>query len=133
MANTHKGGHVNTYYDAPAKAYRDYGVQVYFPYEDALDFIARFNLSLVPGLAPRGSTSSRYIDFSTGKELLSYASPNATLQRQAITNFYNALVDNGYDKMVQPGFWGLPRGRRSLRICFFLSASSPPNTTPPPH
>ncbi|KAH8896532.1 FAD/NAD(P)-binding domain-containing protein [Thozetella sp. PMI_491] len=104
------GGHVDTYYDPEAKAYRDFGVQVYFPYMDAMDFIARFNLTLVQGLAPRGSTTTRYVDFSSGQTLVNYTTPNATLQQAAVVNFYNALVDNGYDKMVEPGFWNLPPG-----------------------
>jgi hypothetical protein len=67
-------------------------------------------LTLVPGLAPRGNTSTRYVDFSTGKQLRNLTSLNATLQQQATINFYNALVDNGYDKMIEPGFWNLPPG-----------------------
>jgi hypothetical protein len=64
----------------------------------------------VPGLAPRGSTVPRYVDFTTGAELQNFIPPNATLQQQATVNFYKALVNNGYDKMVQPGFWNLPPG-----------------------
>lgn len=90
--------------------YRDFGVQVYFPFQDGLDFITRFNLTLVPGLAPRGDTSTRYVDFATGKQLGNYTSMNANLQQQATVSFYNALVSNGYDKMIEPGFWNLPPG-----------------------
>ncbi|KAE9374315.1 FAD/NAD(P)-binding domain-containing protein [Stipitochalara longipes BDJ] len=104
------GGHVNTYYDQEAGVYRDYGVQVYFPYEDALDFITRFNLTLVPGLAPRGNTTTRYVDFSTGRQLSNFTSSDTSLQQAAIVNFYNALVNNGYDKLIEPGFWDLPPG-----------------------
>lgn len=85
--------------------YRDYGVQIYFDYGgDALKFITRFNMTLVRGLAPRGNTSARYVDFTTGKEIINPASLDANVTQQGIVNFYNALVNNGYDKMIEPGF-----------------------------
>jgi hypothetical protein len=89
---------------------RDYGVQVYYPYQDALDFIKRFNLSLVSGLAPRGDSVTRYVDFSNGKELRNYTALDANAEIGAIVQFYNILTQKGYDKMVEPGFWNLPAG-----------------------
>lgn len=105
-----QGGHVDTHYDEEVGVYRDFGVQIYFPYEDALDFIARFNLTLVPGLAPRGNRIYRYVDFGTGQELVNYVPPGGATQQQGVVNFYNAVVNNGYDKMIEPGFWNLPPG-----------------------
>jgi monoamine oxidase len=35
---------------------------------------------------------------------------DANLQQQGTVNLYNALVNNGYDKMIEPGFWNLPPG-----------------------
>lgn len=106
-----KGGHVDTYYDAALDIYRDFGVQIYFEYLDALDFISRFdNLTLVEGLAPQGTTTTDYIDFTSGQELLNYTAPDGTLEIDDTLNFYNALVDNGYDEMIEPGFWNLPPG-----------------------
>ncbi|KAH8658331.1 hypothetical protein BX600DRAFT_468988 [Xylariales sp. PMI_506] len=101
------GGHVDTYYDASLDAYRDFGVQIYFPYMDALDFIGRFdNLTLVEGLAASGTTTTEYVDFSTGQQLLNYTGDS--LEITGAVNFYNALVSNGYDNMTEPGFWNLP-------------------------
>lgn len=106
-----KGGHVDTHFDAAANAYRDFGVQIYVPYMDALDFIGRFeNLTLVEGLAPRGDTISRYIDFKSGQELFNYTAADSSLEIEGMVNLYNALVSNGYDNMTEPGFWNLPTG-----------------------
>jgi hypothetical protein len=69
-------------------------VQIYFSYQDALNFISRFNLTLLQGLAPRGNTTTRYVDFTTGKELLNQTTPDPALQQQATANLYNALVNN---------------------------------------
>ncbi|KAM7201742.1 hypothetical protein V8F20_004703 [Naviculisporaceae sp. PSN 640] len=105
------GGHVDTYYDPKANgAVREYGVQCFFPYEDAMDFIDRFNLTVAPGLGPRGTTTPKYVDFKTGKELNGYVPPDFGAQIGGIVEFYNILVNKGYDKMVEPGFWNLPTG-----------------------
>lgn len=84
-------------------------MQVYFPYLNALGFITRFNLTLVPGLAPRGNTTTRYVDFSTGLPS-AYTGPNSSLQQAATLNFYNALISNNYTSLIEPGFWNLPPG-----------------------
>ncbi|KAK3500376.1 uncharacterized protein B0T23DRAFT_331411 [Neurospora hispaniola] len=107
------GGHVDTYIDTSTTppTPREYGVQVYFPYLDGLDFISRFNLTLLPGLGPRGSTTARNIDFSTGLELPSnYTGPDPSSITSAIIRFHNLMVSQGWDKMTEPGFWNLPPG-----------------------
>ncbi|EGO60119.1 hypothetical protein NEUTE1DRAFT_127079 [Neurospora tetrasperma FGSC 2508] len=107
------GGHVDTYLDTSTTppTPREYGVQVYFPYLDGLDFISRFNLTLLPGLGPRGSTTTRNIDFSTGLELPStYTGPDPSSITSAIIRFHNLMVSQGWDKMIEPGFWNLPPG-----------------------
>ncbi|KAK3493651.1 hypothetical protein B0T13DRAFT_314583 [Neurospora crassa] len=107
------GGHVDTYLDTSTTppTPREYGVQVYFPYLDGLDFISRFNLTLLPGLGPRGSTTTRNIDFSTGLELpANYTGPDPSSTTSAIIRFHNLMVSQGWDKMIEPGFWNLPPG-----------------------
>ncbi|KAK3388354.1 hypothetical protein B0T20DRAFT_365082 [Sordaria brevicollis] len=115
------GGHVDTYLDTTTTTAggppipREYGVAVYFPYLDSLDFITRRfpNLTLSPGLGPRGATITRYIDFSTGLPLPSnYTSggPDPSLITTAIIRFHDLMVSKGWDKMVEPGFWNLPPG-----------------------
>ncbi|KAB5518097.1 hypothetical protein GE09DRAFT_1157527 [Coniochaeta sp. 2T2.1] len=104
------GGHVDTYYGDKTGIPRDYGVQVYFPFQDGMDFISRFNLSLVAGLAPRGETVTKYIDFKTGRELANFTAPDFGTEVGAIAAMYNVLISKGYDKMIEPGFWNLPSG-----------------------
>ncbi|KAH8909075.1 FAD/NAD(P)-binding domain-containing protein [Coniochaeta sp. PMI_546] len=104
------GGHVDTYYGDKTGVPRDYGVQVYFPYQDAMDFIDRFNLTVTPGLAPRGDTVTKYVDFKTGKELVNFTTPDVGTEIGAIAAMYNVLTSKGYDKMIEPGFWNLPAG-----------------------
>jgi hypothetical protein len=101
---------VDTYVEKETGGIHDYGVQVYFPYEDALDFIDRFNVTLVPGLTPRGSTNTRYVDFSTGKELQSFQDTSSATGINAVRKFHDLALANGYDKMTQPGYWNLPPG-----------------------
>ncbi|CCC14449.1 hypothetical protein SMACR_09246 [Sordaria macrospora] len=107
------GGHVDTYLDTSTipPIPREYGVQVYFPYLDGLDFISRFNLTLLPGLGPRGATITRNIDFASGLELPSnYTGPDPFSTTTAIIRFHDLMVSQGWDKMVEPGFWNLPPG-----------------------
>lgn len=86
-------------------------MQLYFPYLDGLDFISRFNLTLLPGLGPRGSTITRNIDFATGLGLPSnYTGPDPSGMTSAIIRFHDLMVSKGWDKMVEPGFWNLPPG-----------------------
>ena len=85
-------------------------MQVYFPYEDGMDFINRFNLTLTQGLAPSGPTVTKYVDFKTGKELVNFTAPDAGTEIGAIATMYNVLTSKGYDKMIEPGFWNLPAG-----------------------
>jgi hypothetical protein len=59
-------------------------------------------------LAPRGTTTTEFVDFSTGKQLTNYTGPDGNQVIQDIITFYNVLVNNGYDKMIEPGFWNLP-------------------------
>jgi hypothetical protein len=101
---------VDTYYGDKTGVPRDFGVQVYFPYQDAMDFIDRFNVTLVPGLAPIGATTTKYVDFTTGKQLVNYTDPDVGVVTTAIITMYNVLTSKGYDKMIEPGFWNLPAG-----------------------
>ncbi|KAK3332835.1 hypothetical protein B0T19DRAFT_112206 [Cercophora scortea] len=108
------GGHVDTYIDKTG-APRDYGVQCYFTYDDALDFIRRpaLNLTLMPGLS-RAATgfeaTVRNVDFTTGKELANFTAPDAMVEIGAIVAMYQVLTSKGYDKMIEPGFYNLPAG-----------------------
>jgi hypothetical protein len=75
-----------------------------------MDFIYRFNLTVSPGLAPRGETLTKYVDFKSGKELVDFVGPDVGAEIDAIATMYNVLTSKGYDKMIEPGFWNLPAG-----------------------
>lgn len=104
-----QGGHVDTYLDIETGRILDYGVQVYFPYDDAMDFFKRFNVTIAP-FNPRSGNSIRYVDFSTGQELTTFQAPDALKGLQAIRKFHDLTIEKGYDKMTQPGYWNLPKG-----------------------
>ena len=80
----------------------DYGVQVLFPYEDALNFTDRFNVTLVPGLTPRGAVTTRHVDFKTGQELKGYQEPSSDPAYAAVKKFHDLTIEKGYDKITQP-------------------------------
>jgi len=100
---------VDTYIDQETGRIHDYGVQVYFPYEDTLDFFARLNLTLLRN-PPRAANVARYIDFSTGKELADFRPLDSQRGTEAVRKFLALAMDKGYDKMTQPGYWNLPPG-----------------------
>jgi len=104
-----KGGHVDTYFDKDTGRVHDYGVQVFFPYEDSLDFIARMNVSLVAGLN-RANNTMHYVDFTTGKELSHFQAADSQKGTAAVRKFHDLAIEKGYDKMTQPGYWNLPAG-----------------------
>ena len=100
---------MDTYFDQQTGKIHDYGVQVYFPYEDALDFFARLNLTLLPN-PPRTANVARFVDFSTGKELADFRPLDSQRGTEAVRKFLALATDKGYDKMTQPGYWNLPPG-----------------------
>lgn len=75
-----------------------------------MDFIERFNVTLAPGLTPSGPTTTKYVDFQTGKALVNYTDPDVGVVTNAIITMHNVLTSKGYDKMIEPGFWNLPPG-----------------------
>ena len=75
-----------------------------------MDFIDRFNLTVAPGLGEKGEVVTKYVDFKNGKELTTFVPPDFGAQIGGIVEFYNVLVNKGYDKMIEPGFWNLPTG-----------------------
>ncbi|KAK4466316.1 hypothetical protein QBC42DRAFT_302661 [Cladorrhinum samala] len=105
------GGHVNTYTDPTTGKVHDYGVAMYFPYEDALDFFTWMNVN-ISLTSPGGQNNPiRYADFSTGRELANYSAIEAQQGLAAIQKFVEITTEKGYDKMVQPGYFNLPAGK----------------------
>ncbi|KAK0726261.1 hypothetical protein B0T21DRAFT_371286 [Apiosordaria backusii] len=107
------GGHVDTYIDKTTGNIHDYGIALYFPYEDSFDFFSRpdINVTLSPWV-PAGGNEIRYVDFTSGQELTSaFQSPDGAAGPIAIKKFHDLMTANGWDNMTQPGYWGLPAGK----------------------
>jgi len=101
---------VDTHFDKETSRTHDYGVQVYFPYEDALDFISvRLNLTLL-ATPPWAANAVRYVEFSTGKGLTDFKALDSQRGNDAVRKFLNLTIEKGYDKITQPGYWNLPPG-----------------------
>lgn len=100
---------MNTYVDKETGRIHDYGVQVYFPYENALDFFSQLNVTLVPR-NPRSNNTVRYVDFTTGQEVVGFKPVDPVAGIMAIRKFHDLTIEKGYDKMIQPGYWDLPAG-----------------------
>ncbi|KAK3368539.1 hypothetical protein B0H63DRAFT_403646 [Podospora didyma] len=104
------GGHVNTHIDEETGQIHDYGVQVYFPFEDAMDFFKQVNVTTYvnPGF---GNNVNKFVDFTTGQALPDFKAVDAGLGIGAIKKYYDLTIAKGYDKMTEPGYWGLPAGK----------------------
>lgn len=98
-----QGGHVATYTDYAGKAY-EYGVQSYFDVGGAVDFFARFNITV--GAPERISLTNVYADFSTGEAISDYVTPEATDRTEALNRFLKAAEP--YESMLLPGYWEFP-------------------------
>jgi len=108
-----QGGHVDTYTNPETGAVHDYGVAVYFPYEDALDFFTEMNVTLAFGFPPTGgpATTSRDIDFATGTAVVpGFRDADPASVFGAVGRFHDLMVARGWDKMTQPGYWNFPTG-----------------------
>jgi len=99
---------VDTYINKENGDIHDYGVQVYFPYGDALDFFGKVNVT-INERPPSARSPNRYVDFSTGGAV-AYAEPDGQKGMEAVRKFHDLLVEKGYDKMTEPGYWNLPAG-----------------------
>ncbi|KAK4171096.1 hypothetical protein QBC36DRAFT_368171 [Triangularia setosa] len=107
------GGHVDTYKDKTTGNIHDYGIALYFPYEDSFDFFSRpdINVMLSPWFPAEGN-EIRYIDFTSGQELTSaFQPPDEAAGPVAIKKFHDLMTAKGWDNMTQPGYWGLPAGK----------------------
>lgn len=99
---------MNTFVDKDTGNNHDYGVQVFFPFQNALDFFGKVNVTIYES-PPYPVTTTRYIDFATGKEV-AYPAPDREQGLKAVRKLLDLLVEKGYDKMIEPGYWNLPPG-----------------------
>ncbi|SPO06218.1 uncharacterized protein DNG_08907 [Cephalotrichum gorgonifer] len=100
---SHLGGHVATYTDTSGKTY-EYGVQSYLEVGEAVDFFARFNITV--GVPARIPLTSVYADFSTGQNISDYVAPLAADRSAALRRFLAAAEP--YESMLLPGYWDFP-------------------------
>ncbi|KAK4225964.1 hypothetical protein QBC38DRAFT_367640 [Podospora fimiseda] len=105
------GGHVNTYQDPKTGNIQDYGVAMYFPYQDALDFFTWMNVNISLTFPANQDNPKIYADFSTGQQLVNFTEIERSQGLEAIAKFVNLTIEKGYDQMVQPGYTNLPPGK----------------------
>jgi len=97
----HFGGHVNTYTVPETGTTLEYGVQSYMRYGQALEFFARFNVSVIPFSSRR--LTGINVDITNGKLITGYAPPPAADTTAAFA-VWLSLVDK-YKPFLEPGLW----------------------------
>lgn len=98
-----QGGHVDTYTDDEGRTY-EYGVQSYLEVGEAVDFFARFNITV--GVPERIALTNVYADFSTGESIADYVAPEAADRSEALSKYLEAAEP--YESMLLPGYWEFP-------------------------
>ncbi|MCJ1398938.1 hypothetical protein MMC11_002139 [Xylographa trunciseda] len=95
------GGHTQTYVDPTTGIPVDIGVLAFHNLTTVTDYFARFNVALIPFnvLASYPGLVTKYADFSTGKLLANYSSPNpeAAIGAYAEQVAKYPYLDYGYD------------------------------------
>ncbi|KAF2865185.1 hypothetical protein BDV95DRAFT_507736 [Massariosphaeria phaeospora] len=98
------GGHVETYFVPETQTTLEYGVQSYIRYGHAVDFFARFNVSIVP-FAPRRLTNVN-VNAETGALLEGYIPPTNNATTEAFQRWLK-IVEK-YESILNPGYWEFP-------------------------
>ncbi|RYP10595.1 hypothetical protein DL764_000565 [Monosporascus ibericus] len=98
------GGHVATYVDPATGHPYDYGVNSYTEYGKAKDFFARFNVSI--SVPTRPVLSTKFVDFTTGKELKRYESPAAADVTASLRKYLE--ICEKYENLIIPSYANFP-------------------------
>ncbi|RYP15563.1 hypothetical protein DL765_005601 [Monosporascus sp. GIB2] len=98
------GGHVATYIDPVTGRPYDYGVNSYTEYGKAKEFFARFNVSI--SVPTRPVLSTKFVDFTTGKELKGYESPAAADVTAALRKYLE--ICEKYENLLIPSYANFP-------------------------
>lgn len=102
-----QGGHTETYQDAESGIAVNVGVQGWITYKNTTDFITdRMNVS-VTSYDP-ASTTTKYVDLTTGAELDDYVEPTSTEWLDALET-YLAICEE-YQDLILPGYFEFPQG-----------------------
>lgn len=103
----HLGGHTSTYTVPETNTTFEYGVQSYVRNDAALDFFARFNVSVQPFAARRLNAIN--VDVETGAQLGDYVAPTANATTEALRRWLTIV--SKYQTILEPGYWKFPQGR----------------------
>ncbi|KAK7431941.1 hypothetical protein QQZ08_001560 [Neonectria magnoliae] len=97
---SHLGGHVNTY-DAKSGNSYNYGVQSFLDVHGAAEFV-NDRLGVKTAAPGRTSTTTRYVDFSTGEDV-DYTAPSSSELSAALAKY--AEICAQYEDKLLPSFW----------------------------
>ncbi|KAH8672962.1 hypothetical protein BGZ61DRAFT_361961 [Ilyonectria robusta] len=96
----HLGGHVNTYDAASGNSY-NYGVQSFVDVHGAAEFVNE-RLGVKTAAPGRTSTTTRYLDFTTGEDVV-YSAPTSAQLMAALAKY--AEICAQYEDKLLPSFW----------------------------
>ncbi|KAH6986197.1 hypothetical protein BKA56DRAFT_613582 [Ilyonectria sp. MPI-CAGE-AT-0026] len=96
----HLGGHVNTYDAASGNSY-NYGVQSFVDVHGAAEFVSE-RLGVKTAAPGRTSTTTRYLDFTTGEDV-AYSAPTSAQLMTALAKY--AEICAQYEDKLLPSFW----------------------------
>lgn len=96
----HLGGHVNTYDAASGNSY-NYGVQSFVDVHGAAEFVNE-RLGVETAAPGRTSTTTRYLDFTTGEDV-AYSVPTSAQLMAALAKY--AEICAQYEDKLLPSFW----------------------------
>ncbi|KAH7011441.1 hypothetical protein EDB80DRAFT_711844 [Ilyonectria destructans] len=96
----HLGGHVNTYDAASGNSY-NYGVQSFVDVHGAAEFVSE-RLGVETAAPGRTSTTTRYLDFTTGEDVV-YSAPTSAQLMAALAKY--AEICAQYEDKLLPSFW----------------------------
>ncbi|KAK1911907.1 hypothetical protein P3342_010992 [Pyrenophora teres f. teres] len=99
------GGHTDSYRVPNTNYTINYGVQSYLPYGPALDFFARFGITIQTFASKR--LTALNVDVETGKVLKGYIAPSANVTNEAFKRWLN--ITSEYKDMLEPGYWNFPQ------------------------
>jgi hypothetical protein len=82
----------------------EFGLSNFVEYGGVRDFFARFNISLVN--ATRVPTTTRYVDFTTGKDVSGYVPANSNASTAAMLKY--AELCEKYEPLISPSYANFP-------------------------
>ncbi|KAH7148440.1 hypothetical protein EDB81DRAFT_868743 [Dactylonectria macrodidyma] len=96
----HLGGHVNSHDGTSGTSY-NYGVQSFVDVHGAAEFV-NDRLGVETATPGRTSTTTRYLDFTTGEDV-AYTAPTSAQLAAALTKYASICAE--YEDKLLPSFW----------------------------